>query len=444
MNMKNTLLVLLALAVPSTVNAQNTANEVTELRQLLNEMRQEYESRISDLEERLSKAERAAQEARQDAAEAVELAEETAIDQSSGASAANAFNPAISAVLMGGYADADPGWEAIPGFQPAEEIGTGEDGFTIGEAEINLKANIDSMFYGNLTVAVVEEDGDVEVELEESWIQTTSLPYGVSITGGRFFSSAGYLNSFHFHGDDFVDRPLPYQAFVGGRYSNDGVQARWVAPTAQFIELGAELNWGDSFPATSQHENSPDAYTLFSKFGGDIGESQSWQFGLSYISADAEERSGGEDSVDTFSGDSDLAIADFVWKWAPQGNPNQRNLKIQGEVFLRSEDGEYAGLDYDEDQSGWYLQGVWQFAPAWRVAVRYDQVDADSSSLFEGTELEDPGRSSHRESAMVDWSPSEFSRIRLQYNRDSVLRDSDDQWYLQYIFSIGAHGAHQF
>ena len=45
---------------------------------------------------------------------------------------------------------------------------------------------------------------------------------------------------------------------------------------------------------------------------------------------------------------------------------------------------------------------------------------------------------------MFDWSPSEFSRLRMQYTNDKVLRESDKQWFLQYIMSIGAHGVHQF
>ena len=56
-----------------------------------------------------------------------------------------------------------------------------------------------------------------------------------------------------------------------------------------------------------------------------------------------------------------------------------------------------------------------------------------------------------RYSLMVDWNPSEFSRIRLQYSRDLTRQDiatgetiSDNQLFLQYIFSLGAHGAHQF
>jgi hypothetical protein len=71
-------------------------------------------------------------------------------------------------------------------------------------------------------------------------------------------------------------------------------------------------------------------------------------------------------------------------------------------------------------------------------------VDADNGPGLIGTELEDPGRSSRRSSVMLDWSPSEFSRLRLQYTDDQVLEESDSVWYLQYIMSIGSHRAHQF
>jgi hypothetical protein len=133
-----------------------------------------------------------------------------------------------------------------------------------------------------------------------------------------------------------------------------------------------------------------------------------------------------------------------VWKWAPQGNSLTRNVKIQGEYFKRSEDGDYSGIDYDGDQSGWYLQGVMQFAPRWRAGARYDIVDAGNDSALDGTSLQDPGRSSKRSSIMLDWSASEFSRLRLQYTYDEVLPESDHQWLLQYVMSLGAHGGHQF
>ena len=435
-------LLILSLSATS-VNAQDLANEVSELRQLLMTVQADYDARISDLEERLARAERQSRSAQRDADEAIELAEQTAIDQSAGSSAPNAFNPAIGAILVGGYADIDSSWDQIPGFQPAGEIGSGESGFSSGEAEINLNASVDARYFGNLTLGIGEVDGSVDVGLEEAWFQTTSLPMGLSVLGGRFFSEAGYLNSFHFHSDDFTDRPLPYQAFFGGRYTVDGVQARWVAPASLLVEIGAELNWGGGHPATANGNSSPGAWTLFSNIGGDVGDSHSWQFGLAWIGADAMQRTA-EGASEAFTGDSDLAAVDFVWKWAPGGNPVRQNFKLQGEYFRRSETGLFAGLPYDGDQTGWYLQGVWQFAPTWRTGLRHDVVDADNGPLLAGTGLEDPGRSSSRDSLMLDWSPSEFSRLRMQYTNDKVLPQSDHQWHLQYIMSIGAHGAHQF
>jgi len=429
--------------------AQDAAEDMADLRQLVEDMRQDYEARISDLEERLARTERLARGAQKDAGEAVELAEQTAIDQSSGASAPNTFNPSIGTVLAGRYADVDRGWNEIPGFQPGGEIGTGSSGFALSEAEINLKASVDNRYFGNLTIGVHEDDGETEVGVEEAWLQTTDLPLGISVTGGRFFSAAGYLNSFHFHADDFTDRPLPYQAFFGGRYAVDGIQARWIAPTSLLLELGSEINWGGGFPASANAESSPGAWTLFSKIGGDVGDGHSWQAGLSHTSVDAIDRSGAHAHAggaigESFSGDSDLTIADFVWKWAPQGNSTVRSLKLQGEYFRRSEDGLFASIPYDGDQDGWYLQSVLQFASVWRVGLRHDVVDASNGISLVGTELEDPGRSSYRDSLMLDWSPSEFSRLRMQFTNDNVLAISDHQWTLQYIMSIGAHGGHQF
>lgn len=435
---------LLILGMPmASVFAQDLASEVAELRSLLIQVQTDYDARISDLENRLASAERQSRRAQRDADEAFELAEQTAIDQSSGTSSPNTFNPAIGAVLTGSYADVGRSWDQVPGFQPGGEIGTGESGFSVGEAEINLKANVDTKYYGNITVGIGEEDGSVEVGLEEAWLQTTDLPMGLSVLGGRFFSETGYLNGFHFHADDFADRPLPYQAFFGGRYAVDGLQARWVAPTSLLFEVGGEMNWGGGYPATSNDNHSPGAWTLFTNLGGDIGASHSWQFGVSWIRADAIDRAA-EGDPDAFTGDSDLAAIDFVWKWAPDGNSIRRSFKLQGEYFSRSEIGVFAGLPYDGDQDGWYLQGVWQFAPRWRTGLRHDVVDADNGPLLAGTVLADPGRSSSRDSLMIDWSPSEFSRLRMQYTNDKVLPQSDNQLYLQYIMSIGAHGAHQF
>ena len=449
--MKRTVTILCTvagLAIGTSANAAALADEVAEIRQMMIAMQRDYETRIAELESRLTAAEQRARKAERDAGEAYEIAEQTAIDRSSGAAAANTFNPSVGAVLSGRYASLDRSWDEIPGILSGGEIGSGEAGFALGEAEINFKANVDANYFGSLTFALASEDGGLEVELEDAWLQTTALPAGLSVTGGRFFSAAGYLNAFHRHADDFADRPLPYQAFFGGQYLVDGVRASWIAPTPLFFEIGTELNWGGGFPSSANATTSPAAWTAYAHLGGDVGVSNSWQLGVSRISADAIERSGGhheqEGDAETFTGDSDLTVFDVVWKWAPGGNSAVQNVKVQGEFFRRSESGDFDGLLYEGDQDGWYLQTIWQFAPRWRLGLRHDTVNADNSPLLAGTELEDPGRSSSRNALMVDWSPSEYSRLRLQYSEDRVLPESDSQWLLQYIMSIGAHGAHQF
>ena len=186
------------------------------------------------------------------------------------------------------------------------------------------------------------------------------------------------------------------------------------------------------------------------RLGGDVGADHSWQAGIAHLSADVLDRAAtvehDDDPVDveTFTGDSDLTVADLVWKWAPAGNATLRNWKLQGEYFRRRESGRYAGLPYDGEQDGWYLQGVWQFIQHWRVGLRHDSVFADNGATLDNTMLVSPGRHARRNTVMVDWSPSEFSRLRLQYIDDHVLPEEDGQWYLQYIMSLGAHGAHQF
>ncbi|MFQ5635508.1 MAG: hypothetical protein ACE5G3_09300 [Gammaproteobacteria bacterium] len=425
--------VLLSLITTGAFADDERANEITELRRMLEAVKNDYAARIDALEIRLARAERLARSADRSAA--------------AGTSSPSAFNPAIGAVLVASWADIGQGWEDIPGFITGGEPGPGGAGFSLGESELNLNASIDSMFFGNLTLALEDEDGETEVGIEEAWVQTTGLPWGTTMLAGRYFSALGYLNRFHRHADDFTDRPLPYQAFLGGQYIADGLQARWIAPTPFYLEIGGELNWGSRFPVTGESGSAPDAWTLFANVGGDAGISHSWKAGLSFLSADVEGRVAGDEepvgTPDAFTGDSDLLVLDLVWKWAPGGNRSRRNFKLQGEYFRRDEDGVFAGRRYDGEQDGWYLQGVWQFMPRWRTGYRHDRVNADNGPLFAGTVLQDPGRPSKRDSFMLDWSYSEFSRLRLQYTDDRVLDAGDKQFYLQYLMSIGAHGTHE-
>jgi hypothetical protein len=321
----------------------------------------------------------------------------------------------------------------------------------LAETEITVSANVDDKFTAMLTVPIVIEDGEVVVELEEAWVETLALPAGLSVRMGRFFSGVGYLNDRHFHSWDFADQPLAYQVFLGSQYIDDGLQFRWLAPTDFYLELSGEVLRGDRYPASGAARSGVGSTTLSATTGGDIGLSNSWQFGLSWIGADADGReSGGEDDPLSFTGDTDLFIADFVWKWAPNGNSRERNFKFQAEYLWRNEKGRYelpdgSGGPWDHDQAGWYAQAVFQPVPRWRIGARVDRLTGDNpGSAWLGTPLHPMDRSPTRYSLMADWSNSEFSRLRLQYNHDRAAEQTDNQLGLQYIFSIGAHGAHTF
>ncbi len=364
----------------------------------------------------------------------------------------SAFNPAVSLILNGTYADfsQDPASYALPGFSLAPETGPGERGLSLGESELVMSASIDDKFYGHFTAALTPEN---EIKIEEAYFETLALGAGFTARAGRFLSHLGYLNSQHPHAWDFADAPLVYRALLGPQYGDDGVQLRWVAPAALLVEFGAELFRGDAFPAGGAAKDGKGARTLFAHLGGDVGASHAWRAGLSYLKAESEARESGDPAApDLFTGTVKLTGVDFVWKWAPNGNPRQTNAKFQAEYFVADNDGEFdpassgTPLAYRGKQRGWYAQAVYQFIPQWRVGLRYDRLETDSvDAALAGTALDNAGHAPRRAAAMLDWSGSEYSRLRLQYNRDESRADATDhQWYLQYLMSLGAHGAHAF
>jgi hypothetical protein len=427
----------LALAAPMSLAADK--NDMAQLRQEIEQLKTDYEQRLRALEARVQKAEASAQDAQANA-----VAAQTAASTPPPAPPAsgNAFNPAVSVILNGTYGRfaRDPAGYAIPGFALGAEADPGKRGPSLGESELAMSANVDDKFFGNL-IATLAPDGGAAVE--EAYFQTLELPASFTLKVGRFFSGIGYQNEQHAHVWDFVDPSLAYRAMLGNQYGDDGVQLRWLAPIDTFLELGGELLRGDAFPAGGASGNGAGARSVFAHVGGDIGMSNSWRAGLSQLRTEADGRITGIN--DTFTGRSDISVADFVWKWSPNGNPVNTNFKVQGEYLRRAENGAFNTNPYDAAQHGAYLQGIYQFMPRWRVGVRHDWLSADNpGNAFAGKTLDTLGHTPRRDSMMVDFSNSEFSRFRLQYNRDQSQPTTDNEWYLQYIMSIGAHGAHQF
>ena len=462
---------MLTLAVSAALGFSHAALAVTdgdlkELRQQLEQLKEQYEKRIESLEKRLEQAERAAGKAESTAVQA-------AVQASSRPIAANALNPGVSLVLNGIYSNLsqDRTGFRINGFVPTiGEVGPPARGLSLGESELAFAANIDPYFRGTLIAAISPEE---RIEVEEGFVQTLGLSNGFTLKAGRFFSGVGYQNQIHPHAWDFADAPLVNKVFLGNRLTEDGIQLKWVAPTKTYMDLGLEVGRGRSFPGGSnggRNKNGFGSGVLFVHAGGDIGASAAWQVGLSHLRTSPQDRTyadldaSGTNVTNSFSGRSRLWALDGILKWAPDGNATYTNFKLQGEYFRRSEDG---ALTYDtaaaslgtqtgsfaSRQSGWYLQGAYQFMPAWRAGYRYDRLNAGATSLglvASGAlaAADFPilgGYNPSRHTVMADWSPSEFSRFRLQLAQDrSRLGATDNQVLLQYIMSLGAHGAHKF
>lgn len=313
------------------------------------------------------------------------------VSSAAGSSAANAFNPAVTLILNGSVSD--------------------DEGFSLGESELSLAANIDDKFFGQLSLAVESEDGEDHVGVEEAFIDTTSLPGGLAVRAGRFFSGIGYLNSRHAHTDSFFDRPLAYQAFLGEQYGDDGVQLRWVAPTSTFLELGGEVFRGAPDAEGEPRRGGLDARTAFVHAGGSVGANHEWLAGASVLD----------------TSDGRLTIVDGTWKWAPRGNFKDAGVTVRSEYL------------HDADRgSGAYLEGVYRLSRTWDVGYRWDRLWG-SDAPFGG------GFDARRHSAEITWRNSEFSLLRLQLGHDRPDAElSGNSLTLQYQASLGAHGAHKF
>jgi hypothetical protein len=370
----------------------------------------------------------------------------------------NAFNPAVSLILDGHFASysQDPKTYALPGFLLDPEGGLGAEGLSLDETELALSANVDDKYYGSMSLSIQQgSDGDTTIDLEEAYFETLALPKGLKVKAGKFFSDIGYLNPVHSHAWDFYDAPLAYVAMLNTQLADTGVQVSWVVPTDLYIQIGGEWLRGDAFPAANGAEShGTGSATFFFHVGGDVGATSSWRAGISYLTADANGRVSEFPTGNvSFTGTSDVAIADFVWKWAKNGNPRDRYYIVQAEYLHRKEDGDLqtilnaapavAGI-YSGTQSGFYVQGVYQFFPRWRAGLRYDRLDASNTV---STGLPPPLVADHsptRTTVMADFSNSEFSRMRLQFARDESTSKPDDQIVFQYLMSLGAHGAHRF
>jgi hypothetical protein len=331
-------------------------------------------------------------------------------------------------------------------------------GFNLNYAELFLYAPVDPYFDLYATIPF-SEDG---AEVEEAYAVTRGLPFGFQFKVGKFRSSFGRLNVQHPHAWDFANQPLVYKVFLGDDgLKEKGVQLNWLAPTPFYLLFGVEVLQGEneqSFgtegfrlvdnintPTTSitiGDTKKPNLYLGFVKTSFDVGN-LSVLTGLSFATGHSRINHLDGDHPHAFAGKTKLYGFDLTAKYMID---SYRDISFQGEYLYRDQKGtkyEYdsAGdLETDElkkKQGGFYTQLVFKFDRRWRAGVQYNLINKNDVSNLPAYY------------AMLEYSPTEFSRIRFQVGQNRAFfhdgkRETVNEFILQFNFVIGAHGAHPF
>ena len=365
----------------------------------------------------------------------------------------------ISAVLDGYYQN-----EHIEG-------GLRSEGFNIGHNELVISAPVDDNFYGKLTTIIASHEGEIELEVEEAFIQTTALPYGIGIRGGRFLSDIGYLNNQHLHSDTFAERPVAYRNLLGSHFYDDGVRLNWVAPTPIFLNVFTEVLSGASLKVGEdehdEHSSDIGVYTAGIEIGGDIATDHSWQFGASVLMNEygqqhiepvigvAPDHDHDHDAHDEHAhgaafGAETMYVLDATYKWAPNGNYKYESLTLAAE-YLNGSDA-FEDFAAPGDNTGGYLSAAYRFGGQWSIGAMYSEFQGYE---FHGLELDAMGqleaefdkvRVKETQLALT-WHPSHFSNIRLYATRQQLTMDEQETTNvvgISFNTALGDHGAHAF
>ena len=334
-------------------------------------------------------------------------------------------------------------------------------GFTIPNAELTLDGAVDPYFKGFANIVYkLEPDGETGVELEEVYVLTTSLPWNLQLKGGQFFAEFGRQNPQHPHAWAFVDQPLVLNRMFGpDGLRSQGARLSWLPPTSWYSEaMVTVLNstGGTAFSFRSDEsteihggvphdggvENAGD-FLVIPRLSASFDLTQT-QTVLVGVSGGFGPNSSGPDANTQIYG------ADLFWKWksatAMQGFPF---VSLQAEGLIRKYDAARRVAVQDSTlilpneeltDRGMYAQLLWGIKPRWVVGLRGDLASGDEAAFDSQLRARRV-----RVSPNVTWYPSEFSKIRLQYNYDDREDiGNDHSLWVQFEFMIGAHAAHKF
>ena len=397
------------LAGQAPAGANPSADErVALLRRELDALRQEYATRMAAIEEKLAaiEAARAAAPTPAAAAPAEPAPPPPAVAQAAPATASKVFNPDMAAI--GNFVGA-----------AGESPGGGEPSLNMQEAELSFQAVVDPYARADFFVTLSPE----EVALEEGYITFTALPGGFLTKVGRMRDAFGKVNGLHPHTMPWVDRPLVTRNLTGGEdgLADAGISvARLIPNPWLFLEATGQVYQGRSaiFQAPTRGDL---AWVGHLRAYQDLGESTNVDLGGSI----AYGHNGMTEDTTTR-----LLGVDATLRWKPLRRSIYTHFLARGEVTWSRR-----GQPDAVDAVGGYGFLEYQFGRRWTAGVRYD-----NSERADAPGLRDTGGS-----FILTYRPSEFSLVRAQYRRTTFGEDSPvNELLFQFLFAIGAHGAHPF
>lgn len=364
-----------------------------------------------------------------------------------GGAAKNFLNLSLDGLFAGGGSTASD----VRALQTGGHDPT-QSGFTVQNVEIQMDGAVDPYFTGHSNIVLqITPEGETIIELEEVYATTSSLPKGLQIKAGQFFTEFGRLNPQHPHSWDFVDQPLVNGRFLGpDGLRSAGVRLSWLMPTSFYSEAFVALQ--NSQGETAKSFRGVPGDTLF---GNVIHEREVKsltdllivpRYAASFDLSDTQTLLLGASGAFGPNGTSENARthilgADVFWKWKPtnafKGFPF---VKVQAEWMQRNVS---TGSLSDRTFKDWggYLQVNYGYKAGHVLALRVDRVGGDT-----GVTHEIALTPRWRVSPTFTWFPTEFSKLRLQYNFDhgDAFAQNEHSVWLQFEFLLGAHGAHKF
>jgi Putative beta-barrel porin-2, OmpL-like. bbp2 len=308
-------------------------------------------------------------------------------------------------------------------------------GLHFDEAEISLISVVDPYwtFVSNIVFT-----GDGEVDPEEAWARSTNLP-GIQLKLGKIRGTFGKQGLLHTHGFPFVQAPIVMSNTIGEEgFKDAGLEVSWLTPLPWYAELtgGAyqALETSDENPldfGSTRHDNVPSLGHLKNQL--DLNQETTLEVGQSVLQG-----RGADGHLHSAFG------ADVTVRNVPARNSNRRGWILQSEYLQR---GSRVAGDYLRDADGGYASLQYRLSQVWWTGIRGEQArDSFSDFVVDAAGAPIP-TTVRRVSANVEWAPSEFSFVRLEYshsNADAGVHPTDDRLLVQVSYTIGYHPAHAY